>query len=57
MQIWLQAEFNGCFWDFGDLSWQNIKITAATTDTSWCAPYVVFSFPLPSLSSMSLTVY
>lgn len=45
--IWLQAEFNGCFWDFGDLSWQNIKITAATTDTSWCPPYPLAVAPPP----------
>jgi len=39
-QIWLQALFTGTFWAFGNLSWSNIQITASTTDTSWCTPYV-----------------
>ncbi|KAN0110854.1 hypothetical protein V8E51_007241 [Hyaloscypha variabilis] len=39
--IWLQALFTGTFWDFGNLSWSNIRITASTTDTSWCTPYPI----------------
>jgi len=43
--IWLQAYFTGTFWDFGNISWSNIKITASTTDVSWCKPYPVAVAP------------
>jgi len=34
----LGAYFIGTFWDFGPITWSNIKLTASTTDTSWCTP-------------------
>jgi len=34
----LGAYFISTFWDFGPITWSNIKLTASTTDTSWCTP-------------------
>jgi hypothetical protein len=32
----LGAFFISTFWDFGPITWSNIKLTASTTSTSWC---------------------
>jgi len=53
--VWLEAVFSGCFWDFGDLSWHNIKLTASTTDTSWCTPYPLALAPPPYGSGYNAT--
>jgi len=53
--IWLEEDFDGTFWDFGNLTYTNIKITAATTDTSWCTPYPIEEAPAPYPDGYNVT--